>query len=265
MYYEIEKKDAKKSNAIIFFITGSGYSSLQYYLKPYFENLDLNTKIYALQKRNISNRTTGVFKKPNNFDKENIFSNWVKDNTYFINKIISKEENKDKDVILFGVSEGATVAAKVTTLIPRITHLVILGSGGLPQSEELQILYPKYKDNFKDIFADIRKHPNSTQKEFMGHPYIYWSNVLFENPMNYYSIINIPVLLVIGEKDKSVPVESARFLRDEFKKLKKSNLKYIEYKNCNHILTDNNQRNHKKDFFKIMVDWYNNNKTSYNE
>ena len=264
MYYEIEKKDTKKSNAIIFFISGSGYSSLQYYLKPYFKNLNFNTKIYALQKRNISNRTTGIFEKPNNFDKENIFGNWVKDNTYFINKIISKEENRDKDIILFGVSEGANVAAKVTTLIPRITHLVILGSGGLAQSEELQMLYPKHKDKIKDVFTDIHKHPNSTQKEFLGHPYIYWSNILFEDPMNYYSKINIPILLAIGEKDKSVPVESARFLIDEFKKLKKSNLKYIEYKNCNHILTDNNQKNHKKDFFKIMVDWYNNdNKTSY--
>ena len=256
LYYEIEKKSAHKSNAIIFFITGSGYASLQYYLKPYFENLDLNTKIYALQKRNISNRTTGIFEKPKRFDKENIFDNWVKDNAYFIHKIISKEENRDKEIILFGVSEGATVAAKVATLVPRVTHLVILGSGGLPQSQELKILHPKYKEQFTKIFADICKHPNSTKKDFMAHPYIYWSHILFENPMEYYAKINIPILLAIGEKDKSAPVESARFLRDAFRKLKKSNLKYIEYKNCDHILTDNHQVNHKKAFFKAMVDWY---------
>ncbi len=134
LYYKIEK--GKNPKALIFFISGSGHTSLQYYLSDYFEEFDANVEVFALQKRTVSNRTTGMLGKPDNFDMENTFENWVNDNHFFIRKVLSDKRDDDKKIILFGVSEGATVAAKLTTLIPEVTHLVILGSGGFEQSEE---------------------------------------------------------------------------------------------------------------------------------
>lgn len=154
--YEIEKNSTKSSNTIIFFITGSGYSSLQYYFKHYFEDLDFGTKIYALQKRGVENRTTGLLSKPAHFDGENVFENWVHDNRFFIEHIMAKPENREKEVILFGVSEGANVAAKIASTTNAITHLVIVGSGGLSQAEELKLLYPKQKNQFEEIYEDIQ-------------------------------------------------------------------------------------------------------------
>lgn len=69
-------------------------------------------------------------------------------------------------------------------------------------------------------------------------------------------MLDIPILLAVGEKDQSVPVVSARYLRDAFSRLEKSNLTYIEYENSNHVLVDQNGYDHKKALFETMVDWY---------
>jgi len=253
LYYRIEK--GNDPNTIIFFIPGSGHTSLQYYLSDYFKEFDANVEIYSLQKRAVSNRATGMFSKPDDFDKENIFENWVSDNLVFIRNILSVKLDNDKNIILFGVSEGATVVAKLATLIPEVTHLVVLGGGGYEQSKELEISFAEYQINFENVYQEIKKSPEEIKKTFLGHPYRYWSHILFVNPMEFYSKIQIPILLAIGKKDENIPVESARFLQKEFDRLKKTNFKYIEYENCNHVLIDSNQKSHRKDFFEEIINW----------
>lgn len=255
LYYTIKK--GKDPKTLLFFISGSGYTSLQYFLGNYFDELNADVEIFALQKRTVSNRTTGMFGKPDRFDTENIFDHWVKDNLFFIRKILSEKRESDKKVILFGVSEGATVAAKLTTLIPEVTHLVVLGSGGYEQSEELKRSFAGYEIDFEEVYEEIRKNPEDVNREFLGNPFKYWSHILFVNPMMFYSEISIPILLGIGDKDESVPVESARFLKHEFERLGKPNLKYIEFFDCNHVLTDLNQKSHRKEFFDEMITWSN--------
>lgn len=53
-FYAIHKGDAEKTDALLFFVGGSGHSSHNFYLENYFEKLQGNLTIYALQKREES-------------------------------------------------------------------------------------------------------------------------------------------------------------------------------------------------------------------
>jgi pimeloyl-ACP methyl ester carboxylesterase len=256
-YFSIHKGKGKPDK-IIFLISGSGYNSIKYYLKSYFSTLKGNYKIYALQKRFISSWTTEIFRKPSKqFNEHNYFDLWVKDQNCFINEILDDEENVHQKIIIFGVSEGGTTAAKVTTINDRISNLVIVGSGGKKFEEELRILIKNSGNDFNldTIYTDIKENPNNIERTFYGHPYKYWNSVLFIDPMEFYNKIKIPILVAQGEHDKSTPIESGRFLRDEFNKRGNANLTFIEYKGADHTLINANGKEGLKDFFKKMNEW----------
>lgn len=256
-YFSIQKGKGK-ADKVIFLISGSGYNSIKYYLKSYFSTLDGNYKIFALQKRYISSWTTELFRKPSMpFNEFNYFDLWVKDQNYFINKILSDERNIYEKMILFGVSEGGTTAAKVAAVNDKISNLVIVGSGGLKFEEELRILIKNsgMALDLDIIYTDIKENPNNIERSFYGHPYKYWNSVLFIDPMEFYNKITVPILVAQGEHDKSTPIESGRFLRDEFNKQGKTNLTFIEYKGADHTLKSADGKEGLKDFFEKMNEW----------
>jgi pimeloyl-ACP methyl ester carboxylesterase len=255
LYYTLHK--GKHPKTVIFFIPGSGYSSLQYYFKEYFKDFHAPADIYALQKRHIQNRTTGLLGKPKYFDRDNTFTQWITDQKYFIHTVLNSYPDRYTKVILLGISEGATVAVKLSLNLPQVTHLAILGGGAYAQGKELRILYKNQGIDFDTIYADIHRHPHSLKRNFLGHPYRYWSPILSVEPMRFYEQINIPVLAAIGEKDQNTPVESARFLKESFQTLNKKNLTYLEYSGCDHFLNDADGINHKKEFFDALIRWSN--------
>ena len=248
----------EKPDKVIFFISGSGYNSIKYYLKNYFSSLKGNYKIYALQKRYVSSWTTEMFEKPSKeFNEYNYFELWVKDQNYFISKIIENEKIVNEKIILFGVSEGGSVAARIATINDKISNLVIIGSGGKKFEEELRVLNKNAGNKFDldKIYTDIKENPNNIDKQFYGHPYKYWNSVLFKDPMEFYNKITIPILVAQGENDKSVPIESGRFLKDEFDKKGKTNLYFIEYKGADHTLKNTIGQENLIDFFDNMNKW----------
>ncbi len=256
-YFSINKGKGKPDK-VIFFISGSGYNSIKYYLKHYFSTLKGNYKIYALQKRYISSWTTEIFRKPSKqFNEHNYFDVWVTDQNYFINKILNGEGSNYEKMILFGVSEGGTTAAKIATINNKISNLVIVGSGGIKFEEELRILIKNsgMAVDLDALYIDIKESPSNIERTFYGHPYKYWNSVLFLDPMEFYNKITVPILVAQGEYDTSTPIESGRFLRDEFNKLGKTNLTFMEYKGADHILKNENGNEGLKDFYEKMNEW----------
>ncbi len=73
--------------------------------------------------------------------------------------------------------------------------------------------------------------------------------------MEFYNKITVPILVAQGERDGSTPIESGRFLRDEFNKQGKTNLTFIEYKGADHTLKSANGKEGLKDFFEKMNEW----------
>lgn len=246
-YRKVKKAD---SPAVLFIIGGSGHSSAIYTLAFYSKALkQVNADVYTLQKQYVRGRETGLRKPKHAFISQYYFERMVADQELFIKTILERPENKGRKVILLGVSEGATIAAKVSADIPRINCLAIIGSGGMSQADELKLLYPAQQPQLDSLYSYIKEDPESTDSMAIGYSYKYWSHILFVDPMQYFLKLNMPVLLAIGGEDKSVPVASARYLQSQFNTYGKTNLDYVEYAGCDHTLTDHKGKSHLTDFF----------------
>lgn len=145
-------------------------------------------------------------------------------------------------VLLVGASEGGDIAAAVAPREPRVTHLVLLGSGGgMTQADELRSMWRslppqmgiRSPSDLDPIFADIRAHPDADTRWF-GHPYRRWASYAFDRPLDDLLNVNAPILLIHGDADANVPVTSARAVRDAFATAAKTNLTYLEYPNADH-------------------------------
>ena len=56
------------------------------------------------------------------------------------------------------------------------------------------------------------------------------------DPMRYYLKLDIQILVGVGENDRSVSVESAEYLSDNFRRASKDNLRLRIYPGASHIL-----------------------------
>lgn len=145
-------------------------------------------------------------------------------------------------VILCGASEGGDVAAAVAAREPRLTHIVILNSGGgQTQADEMrstwQQLPPQLnirsQADLESVFADIRANP-SADRYWYGHPYRRWASYAFDRPADDLLKITVPILMIQGERDTSALAASARATRDLFTTAGKTNLTYREYAGADH-------------------------------
>lgn len=145
-------------------------------------------------------------------------------------------------VILVGASEGGDVAAEVAAADPRITHVILMGSGGgWTQAEEFRWFIAE-KDGYLGMesvadldakMAEIRADPDG-DTEWLGHPRRRWATFMFDRPADDLLRVNAPILMLQGDADQNVPVGSARALRDAFAAAGKQNLRYVEYPGVDH-------------------------------
>ncbi|MFZ1255335.1 MAG: hypothetical protein WAR77_03240 [Saprospiraceae bacterium] len=256
-YYVHQKGNKENSDVIVFFIGGSGHTSYFYYLRQYFNELQGNTTIYALQKRYVKKRETGMRKASKEFDYHNYHSQIVQDQKEFIIGILKSNDFKHKKIVLFGVSEGGNISVHLAKEIQEITHLILLGSGGMPALEEFKMWGNQYNMDFDLVYQEVKKYPENIKLRVAGQTYKYWASALPFKPMDYFKSLTIPILVANGEKDEMAPVESVYFMQNEFKKLKKENLIVKVFADCSHTLEDSDGKNHKAEFFRIASDWWN--------
>ncbi len=151
-------------------------------------------------------------------------------------------------VIMMGYSEGGSLLPRLYQKLNhknRISGLILCSSGGLSFYESLQVqkksnlLFPdKYRqslDILEPSVLAIRQHPFSKDMFYFGRPYIKWAYFLSYRPMDDLLTVSIPILVLHGDKDLNIPVESSRGIGKAFQKAGKHNYRYIEYKNTNHF------------------------------
>lgn len=259
LYYSMTIGDEEKVDTILFFITGTGNASLQYYLKSYFQGLTGNIHIFALQPRHVTNRETGIFQPSEAYNQENTFRIRVEDNIKFILQTLANNRTSYKRIVVFGVSAGGTVASVAASVVPDVTHLVVLGEGGMKELDAFRLWGRKYGIDFDQEYKKIKADPDSTKKKFLGeHTYKWWASYLEVNPMDYLHSLEIPMLFCAGKKDEMVPVESLYYLRDRFEELGKTNLTVKLYPDCNHVLIDSKGISHRIYFMKFVSSWLRN-------
>ena len=250
IYYTFIVGDTSKVDTAVFFYGVTGCPSWKSVMPEYVSGLKTNTHIYVLNKRFVADRSIGLLDCGQEFHRANNPSQWVADYAEFINAQLRASPTRFKKVVLVGVSEGAWPATKVAGLIPAITHLAIIGSGGESMRRSLVTLKEKgailfdVESGWKEIATD----PQSIEKQWYGNTYRWWSDVMDMDPLPDFLKLNIPIILGIGEKDESVPVESVLLLESAFKKAGKGNLIVHIYPDADHRLNSNSM-SYRNQFF----------------
>ncbi|WP_428738790.1 prolyl oligopeptidase family serine peptidase [Sulfurimonas sp.] len=252
-YYKVQKG---KSDTTIIFVGGSGHTSLNYYLEWYFETLE-NVTIYALQKRYVGHLETGEDKPSKEFLQQNYYQQLLKDQQEFVNFLIKSKKLSTKKLVVFGFSEGGDIAAKLASKTPQITHLIMVGSGGMVGLDAFKIWGKQHDIDFDKVYEQVKKDPQNIQKQAYGETYKYWNSVLDVDPMKSLKILEIPIFVATGEKDEMAPVESVYFMQDEFVKLAKANLTVKVYPDCNHMLEDSSGKSFRGEMLQLASRWWN--------
>lgn len=251
-YYTFDLVNKKnKINTLIFFISGSGCSSVKNRFPSYFSPLTgVAAKVYVLQKRGIIDGQTGE-NCSKNFATTDYFDQILKDQKEFISQKLLNPSNY-QNIVLIGASEGSTVAAKITESNPNITLLGLIGSGGASLRTDLTLLAKKqllFRLTFKRNLKAIGREPNSLTKTAWGHSYKYWSSILDVDLRKILPKINIPIVIGMGEKDESVPVDSLKELKQIFEQKSKKNLIIKVYPNADHrLFNKSNNTSYAPDF-----------------
>ena len=240
-YYSFVVGAASQPDTAVFFYGATGCPSWKAVMPGYVSGLTVNARVFVLNKRFVSDRSTGLFDCGHEFHLANNPNQWVADYSEFIDTQINSIAPKPKNVVLVGVSEGALPATKVARLSPVITHLAIIGSGGYSMRESLTTLRQKGAIQF-DVnsgWEKIAADPRSIEKDWYGNPYRWWADIMDIAPIADLLKLNIPILVGIGEEDQSVPIESVHFLEAKFKKAGKDNLIVRVYPGADHRLNAN--------------------------
>jgi pimeloyl-ACP methyl ester carboxylesterase len=177
-----------------------------------------------------------------------------------------KEVPADLPVIVLGASEGADVAAAVAARSPRITAVILLaGGGGWTQEQEFRHflhaqgrLFDLTSDADLDArVREIKDHPDALTL-WAGHPYRRWSSFMFSRPGDDLLKFTGPILAVQGDADDSVPIESARALKDMFDHAGRTNLTLAEIPGADHKFSDPKTGQNKRPLVEVaVVEWLN--------
>lgn len=174
-----------------------------------------------------------------NYDAENatkyfwdtIFNN-LEESDYIIDEIISKHNADPNRIGIIGNSMGGFTAAGVFTHNQSIKTLVVFnGSCGWENFNR------KLKESFE---IRVTEKLNEIEKKV---------NKL--DPSNNLNLLlDRPILILHGDSDKVVPIESQRIFYNKIKPMYeyKDNMKFIEYPNLNHFVTTN--------MMEESIDWF---------
>ncbi len=250
IYYTFTTGGASQPQTVVFFYGATGCPSWKSVMPDYVSGLYIPARVFVLNKRFVPDRSSGLFDCGSAFHLANNPEQWVADYTAFITAQVGAMTPKPKRVALVGVSEGAWPAARVAARLPQVTHLAVLGSGGYSMRRSLATLRQRGAIAF-DVEAgweQIAADPRSIEKTWYGNPYRWWSDVMDLDPLPDYLRLEIPTMVGIGERDESVPVESALDLAAKFKAAGKHNLHLHVYPGADHRLNSHGV-SHRNEFF----------------
>ncbi len=230
---------------VILLLVGSGCDDFSLRMAKFFDKYPAPLNVYMLDKPGLKKGAQNPASCPAKFSANDQLQRRVQDNLTFIEQHPLLKQRARHSIALLGFSEGGAIAPFVAAASDKIGWLATAGAGGLAQSEEFLIFVqrnvapfgqPFTKEYVLKEFAAIKRHPNSLKKEFFGHPYRYWTQHLFHDPLQTYAKLDIPMVAAMGEKDDAVPIESGHVLRDYFAKHPEKNFRFIEFPNAGHGL-----------------------------
>ena len=223
----------------IFFIGGSGCTSLRAYLGTYFSAAPEGLEIVGLEKTGVSDRATGSTCS-DEFWQNYTYDDLLRRNIAAIDHIAQRFDVEK--IPLIGTSEGGALALEIAASTDRVDRLALLGAGAMSQRQELRLLFDERAQGqaIESAFARIDANPQSVEQTELGLPHRYWASILDHDPRDFAPNVSAPTLIIIGQNDQNVPVASAQ-LADAL--IKNSTLTIWPYANHTFDTPSGNQRN----------------------
>ncbi|WIV52399.1 alpha/beta hydrolase (plasmid) [Marivivens sp. LCG002] len=200
--YQIRKTE--NPSEIAFFVGGSGCTSLSVYLAPYFAALNPEISIYAVDKKGVSKGALGLHCS-DTFWENYAYDTLVERNAIALNAV--HKLHPDRTISIIGTSEGGPIATALAATHAGVSKLVLIGAGGQTQRQELEQILPR--PTFEHLQKTVATSPQSVTDFTLGYPHRYWTSILDHDPRALMQGLDLPTLILIGEKDESVPVASA--------------------------------------------------------
>lgn len=256
LYYHFDTAAQGSQDTLLFFYGGTGCPSWKYVMPRYVRALDTPARVFALNKRFVSEWQTGMLPCGAAFDAADLPAQWSHDLQAFVKAQIASASPPPRRVVLVGISEGALPAVEAASALPQVTQLILIGAGGLPMREELRILQRRgvVSRDIQALDEQVQRAPDSLVLRQWGHPHRWWREMLAWDPMPPLLSLRIPVLVGFGEADRSVAVESALALRQRFEAAGRTNLTLRLYANADHAL-HNGRNSCRDDFFRAASAW----------
>lgn len=146
--------------------------------------------------------------------------------------VMDKVIPESHEIFLVGYSEGGYLAPQVALLEPRTKGVVMIGGGTRGWlKEELSNAGPLERAELGRKIREIHKQPHS-KKMWNGFSFATWYSYREDSTLKALTQLRLPMLAVIGERDRTIDFKSAR---QDFQKLMKDRrLKLKILSDCGH-------------------------------
>lgn len=199
--------------------------------KPY---IPIVSDIKTLGETYTYKDSSGAF--PYAYTQRNYLDYYVNRNIRAIEFLQKQKWISSNRLVVAGHSEGSTIAAKIASVFPKVTHLIY--SGGNPMGRILTIIQQsrgKETDSTMDAerqfeyWQQVASDPGNMTSKGDTYKATYDFSV---PPIQYLLKLKIPVLVSYGTKDAGSPFND--YLRVETIRQKKSNFAFKAYVGTEH-------------------------------
>jgi pimeloyl-ACP methyl ester carboxylesterase len=169
---------------------------------------------------------------------------------------LRRQRRWNRELVLFGGSEGGAVAAMLAPLVPETRAVVIWSSGiGLPIGDMIRsALPPPMAEEAVRVFAEARANPTG-ERQWAGASYRWWADSVDLVPARALLGTAAPVLIIHGTRDASAPVASARAARDLLAAGGRGDVVYREYEGYDHFMIDSAGADRRAEVLAAAADW----------
>ncbi|MEM1337563.1 MAG: hypothetical protein AAF634_08835 [Bacteroidota bacterium] len=281
--YYLKKPKAKSSNLVIFIQGTDANPIFSYSVKENktiyhrwfsddYKNLDTTYSYAILPKPGMDGLyTDGKITIPETYYEKNYLEYRVKQIDLSINHIYENHLVNPNKIIVYGHSEGAAIGAALATVNTKITHLGFWSGNVLNNFYEFslfnriealkgQLSDQEAHQNIMGIlewYRSVVNKPNATTIDHFGFTNKRWSS--YEKaPIDYLTLLDIPVYALFGTEDESTPIETAYLLPIKFIEHRKDNLTFEVCLNCDHSYQEKTKEGKKSNWsqqFAKFIEW----------
>lgn len=150
------------------------------------------------------------------------FDTWLATLRQAVRHALTQPHVDPRQVLVIGISEGATMAAGLARELPEVTHVALLGATGPTQLYDFAAnIYRSSEDDAAKLHrlqeldatvSAINADPKSTTKFAWGHTYLRWSSFFAQSSAGNLSQSQARVYLASGMRDDSVPILSTEVM-----------------------------------------------------